>query len=66
MENADNVDRIFSEFIKNQVVWESFDSVLTNLGNFWIRKSAESDDSRRFGKKLEGSFSSINKAIAYI
>lgn len=64
MEDTNDVDGVFCQLIEDEVVWESFDGVLANLGNFGVRKTAKSTDARGFGDELESGFSSIDKALA--
>jgi hypothetical protein len=63
MQDANNVDGVFGELVEDEVVWESFDGVLANLGNFGVRKTAKSADARGFGNELKSGFGSIDKAI---
>ena len=46
MQDANDVDGVFGELVKDEVVWESFDRVLANLYDFWVSKTAQPADAR--------------------
>jgi hypothetical protein len=66
MDDANDVDRGFGEFVKDEVVFKSFDGVLAKLFDFGIFKAAVSSDARGFGEELEGGFGSIDKSVACV
>ena len=66
MDNANDVDRGFGEFVKDEVVFKSFDGILAKLVDFWVAKAAVSSDARAFGEELEGGFGGIDKPVACV
>jgi hypothetical protein len=66
MQDANDVDGVFGKLVEDEIVGESFDGVLANLGNFGVSKTAKSADARDFRDELESGFSSVDKAIACI
>lgn len=66
MDDTNDVDRGFGEFVKDEVVFKSFDGVLAKLADSGISEAAVSSNARGFGEKLEGGFGGIDKSIACI
>jgi hypothetical protein len=57
------VDDFSLDLVVDQVVFESFDGELANLGEFGVGEAAESAHSWEFGDLLEGGFGGIEESI---